>query len=156
MNIAGELSTSDSPADQSQQMLNEVIGDSLTQQILSPPHHPVNHSQPKENVSEPKTIETVSQQSLLQLESYNQNLQLLKTSPDFSTALIDQEAISSISPESLSIFPRAGTMQNGNVSAQDILPAPGVGSDSLLLRSPGALSGRESSRPPGKNKLETH
>jgi hypothetical protein len=154
-NIADESLTSDSPADQLPQTLSEVIGDSLTQQILSPPHHPANHSQPKENVSEPKTIETVSQQSLLQLESYNQNLQLSKTSLDFSTALSDQEAINSISPESLSIFPRAGTMQNGNVSAQDILPAPGVGSDSLLLRSPGALSGSESSRPPGKNKLET-
>jgi hypothetical protein len=104
---------------------------------------------------EPTTIETVSQQSLLQLESYNQNLQLSKTSPDLSTALIDQEAISSISPESLSIFPRAGTMQNGSVSAQDILPAPGVESDSLLLRSPGALSSTGNGRPPGKTKLES-
>ena len=154
MNIAGELSTSDSPADQSQQMLNEVIGDSLTQQILSPPHHPVNHSQPKENVSEPKMIETVSQQSLLQLESYNQNLQLLKTSPDFSTALNDQEAISSISPESLSIFPRAGTMQNGNVSGVQHFLLPGCEPESLLLRSPGALSSTGAGRPPGKNKLD--
>jgi len=154
MNIAGELSTSDSPADQSQQMLNEVIGDSLTQQILSPPHHPVNHSQPKENVSEPKTIETVSQQSLLQLESYNQNLQLSKTSLDFSTALIDQEAINCISPESLSIFPRAGTMQNGSVSAAQHFLLPGCEPESLLLRSPGALSSTGAGRPPGKNKLD--
>lgn len=154
MNIAGELSTSDSPAGQSQQMLNEVIGDSLTQQILSPPHHPVNHSQPKENVSEPKTIETVSQQSLLQLESYNQNLQLSKTSLDFSTALIDQEAISCISPESLSIFPRAGTMQNGSVSAAQHFLLPGCEPESLLLRSPGALSSTGAGRPPGKNKLD--
>ncbi len=154
MNIAGELSTSDSPADQSQQMLNEVIGDSLTQQILSPPHHPVNHSQPKENVSEPKTIETVSQQSLLQLESYNQNLQLSKTSLDFSTALIGQEAINSTSPESLSIFPRAGTMQNGNVSGVQHFLLPGCEPESLLLRSPGALSSTGAGRPPGKNKLE--
>jgi len=154
MNIAGELSTSDSPADRSQQMLNEVVGDSLTQQILSPPHHPVNHSQPTENVSEPKTIETVSQQSLLQLESYNQNLQLLKTSPDFSTALNDQEAISSISPESLSIFPRAGTMQNGNVSGVQHFLLPGCEPESLLLRSPGALSSTGAGRPPGKNKLD--
>jgi hypothetical protein len=154
MNIAGELSTSDSPAGQSQQMLNEVIGDSLTQQILSPPHHPVNHSQPKENVSEPKTIETVSQQSLLQLESYNQNLQLSKTSLDFSTALIDQEAINCISPESLSIFPRAGTMQNGSVSAAQHFLLPGCEPESLLLRSPGALSSTGAGRPPGKNKLD--
>jgi hypothetical protein len=154
MNIAGKLSTSDSPADQSQQMLNEVIGDSLTQQILSPPHHPVNHSQPKENVSEPKTIETVSQQSLLQLESYNQNLQLSKTSLDFSTALIDQEAINCISPESLSIFPRAGTMQNGSVSAAQHFLLPGCEPESLLLRSPGALSSIGAGRPPGKNKLD--
>jgi hypothetical protein len=154
MNIAGELSTSDSPADQSQQMLNEVIGDSLTQQILSPPHHPVNHSQPKESVSEPKMIETVSQQSLLQLESYNQNLQLSKTSLGFSTALIDQEAINGISPESLSIFPRAGTMQNGSVSAAQHFLLPGCEPESLLLRSPGALSSTGAGRPPGKNKLD--
>ena len=154
MNIAGELSTSDSPAGQSPQTLNEVIGDSLTQQILSPPHHPVSHSQPKENVSEPKTIETVSQQSLLQLESYNQNLQLSKTSPDFSTALNDQEAISSTSPESLSIFPRAGTMQNGNVSGVQHFLLPGCEPESLLLRSPGALSSTGAGRPPGKNKLD--
>jgi hypothetical protein len=154
MNIAGELSTSDSPADQSPQTLSEVIGDSLTQQILSPPHHPVNHSQPKENASEPKTIETVSQQSLLQLESYNQNLQLSKTSLDFSTVLIDQEAINCISPESLSIFPRAGTMQNGNVSGVQHFLLPGCEPESLLLRSPGALSSTGAGRPPGKNKLD--
>lgn len=154
MNIAGELSTSDSPADQLPQMLSEAIGDSATQQISLPQAHPVNHSQPKENVSEPKTSETVSQQSLLQLESYNQNLQLLKMSPDFSTALNDQEAISSISPESLSIFPRAGTMQNGNVSGVQHFLLPGCESESLLLRSPGALSSTGAGRPPGKNKLD--
>ena len=154
MNIAGELSTSDSPADQLPQMLSEAIGDSATQQISLPQAHPVNHSQPKENVSEPKTIETVSQQSLLQLESYNQNLQLSKTSLDFSTVLIDQEAISSISPESLSIFPRAGTMQNGNVSGVQHFLLPGCEPESLLLRSPGALSSTGAGRPPGKNKLD--
>ena len=46
-------------------------------------------------------------------------------------------------------------MSNGRLSAQPTLPPPGVESESLLLRSPGALSGGESSRPPGKNKLET-
>jgi hypothetical protein len=156
MNIAGELSTSDSPADQSQQMLNEVIGDSLTQQILSPPHHPVNHSQPKENVSEPKTIEIVSQQSLLQSESYNQNLQLLKTLSDcltVPTPLATNQEVTSAT--SLMNFGRAGTMRNGNVSAAPTLAVPGEGKDCLLLRSPGALSGNSNQRPPGKNKLET-
>jgi hypothetical protein len=156
MNIAGELSTSDSPADRSQQMLNEVIGDSLTQQILSPPHHPVNHSQPKENVSEPKTIETVSQQSLLQLESYNQNLQLSKTLSDcltVPTPLATNQEVTSAT--SLMNFGRAGTMRNGNVSAAPTLEVPGEGKDCLLLRSPGALSGNSNQRPPGKNKLET-
>jgi hypothetical protein len=156
MNIAGELSTSDSPADRSQQMLNEVIGDSLTQQILSPPHHPVNHSQPTENVSEPKTIEIVSQQSLLQSESYNQNLQLLKTLSDcltVPTPLATNQEVTSAT--SLMNFGRAGTMRNGNVSAAPTLEVPGEGKDCLLLRSPGALSGNSNQRPPGKNKLET-
>jgi hypothetical protein len=156
MNIAGELSTSDSPADRSQQMLNEVIGDSLTQQILSPPHHPVNHSQPTENVSEPKTIEIVSQQSLLQSESYNQNLQLLKTLSDcltVPTPLATNQEVTSAT--SLMNFGRAGTMRNGNVSAAPTLAVPGEGKDCLLLRSPGALSGNSNQRPPGKNKLET-
>jgi hypothetical protein len=75
--------------------------------------------------------------------------------PAYSTAQNDQEAANFISLESLTNFPRAGTMQNGKLSAAPTLPPPGVESESLLLRSPGALSGSAGVRPPGKNKLET-
>jgi hypothetical protein len=46
-------------------------------------------------------------------------------------------------------------MRNGVLSAAPTLPPPGVENESLLLRSPGALSSTGETRPPGKTKLET-
>jgi hypothetical protein len=46
-------------------------------------------------------------------------------------------------------------MQSGSVLAVPTLAAPGVESESLLLRSPGGLSSGEGTRPPGKSRLET-
>jgi len=102
----------------------------------------------------PKTIETVSPQSLPPSINCNPNLQSSKTLPACSTAQNDQEAANFISLESLTNFPRAGTMSNGRLSAQPTLDRPGVGKDSLLLLSPGALSGDAKKRPPGQTKLD--
>ena len=121
-----------------------------SQQVL-----PANHLLKMEIDSLPKTIETVSPQSLPPSINCNPNLQSSKTLPACSTAQNDQEAANFISLESLTNFPRAGTMSNGRLSALPTLERPGVGKDYLLLRSPGALSGNSSQRPPGKNKLET-
>ena len=103
----------------------------------------------------PKTVETVSPQSLPPSINCNPNLQSSKTLPACSTAQNDQEAANFISLESLTNFPRAGTMSNGRLSALPTLERLGVGKDYLLLRSPGALSGNSNQRSPGKNKLET-
>jgi hypothetical protein len=102
----------------------------------------------------PKTIETVSPQSLPPSINCNPNLQSSKTLPACSTAQNDQEAANFISLESLTNFPRAGTMSNGRLSALPTLERLGVGKDYLLLRSPGALSSTGAGRPPGKNKLD--
>jgi hypothetical protein len=103
----------------------------------------------------PKTIETVSPQSLPPSINCNPNLQSSKTLPACSTAQNDQEAANFISLESLTNFPRAGTMRNGRLSAQPTLDRPGVGKDSLLLLSPGALSGDAKKRPPGQTRLDS-
>jgi hypothetical protein len=155
MNIAGELSTSDSPADQSQQMLTEQNGNSAITLTSSQQAPLANPSQLTEISSAAMMSETVSQQSSGQLENCNRNSQLLKMSPDCLVAEPDQETTNPISLESLTNFPRAGTMSNGRLSAQPTLPPPGVESESLLLRSPGALSGSAGVRPPGKTRLET-
>jgi len=154
-NIADESLTSDSPADQSPQTLSEVIGDSTMQQISLPQALPASPSAMTEIDLLPKTIETVSPQSLPPSINCNPNLQSSKTLPACSTAQNDQEAANFISLESLTNFPRAGTMSNGRLSALPTLEHLGVGKDYLLLRSPGALSGNSNQRPPGKNKLET-
>jgi hypothetical protein len=104
---------------------------------------------------EPMTAEIAFPTCLEQSESYSQTSQLSKTSLACLTAPIppvtNQEAIldSSSMP-----YPRAGTMQNGKLSAALTLPALGVEKGSLLLRSPGGLSSGENSRPPGKSRLE--
>lgn len=123
----------------------------LLQQAL-----PANPSQLMESDSGQKTIETVSPMYLEQSEDSSPNLQLSKTSEDCSTALIplatNQEAISITCSTA---YTRSGLMRNGKLSAAPTLEVPGVEKESLLLRSPGALSGGESSRPPGKSRLET-
>lgn len=89
-----------------------------------------------------------------QLNQSNPDLQSSKTSLDSSPAQSDQEAIASTSLESLSDFPNAGTYANGQLSAAPTLEPPGVEEDSLLLRSPGALSSTGNGRPPGICKLD--
>jgi len=121
--------------------------------ISLPPVLPANPSQLMENDLQPTTIETVSPPSSPRSDNCNPTLQLLKMLPDYSIAHSEPEAANSISLESLSIYPTAGTMQNGNVSPQPILGRPGVEKDYLLLRSPGALSTTKG-RPPGQSRLE--
>ena len=113
-------------------------------------------SQLMENGSEPATPETASPTCSELSEQHNQTSQLLKTSPDSSTAPIPPATNREVtSVTSSTPYPRSGSMQNGKLSAAPTLPAPGVESESLLLRSPGALSGSTGVRPPGKTRLET-
>jgi hypothetical protein len=133
---------------------NLKIHNSAVEYNLSLLHRLVSHSQLRETDSLPETIETVSRQSLPVSTSCNPNLQSLKMLPDFLTVQNDQEATNSILLESLTSFPKAGTMSNGRLSAAPTLPALGVEKESLLLRSPGALSTTKG-RPPGKTKLES-
>jgi len=120
---------------------------------LSPPAPPASHSQTTENDLQPTTIETVSPPSSPQSDNCNPTLQLLRTLPDFSLVQSDQETANSTSLESSENFPAVGTMQSGSVSPQPSLERPGVEKDSLLLRSPGALSTTKG-RPPGQSRLE--
>ncbi len=154
-NIADESLTSDSPADRSQQMLTEQNGNSAITLTSSQQPPLANPSQLTEINSAATMSETVSQQSSAQLENCNRNSQLLKMSPDCLVAEPDQETTNPISLESLTNFPRAGTMQNGKLLAQPTLERLGVESESLLLRSPSGLSSGENSRPPGKSRLES-
>jgi hypothetical protein len=114
------------------------------------------HSQLMETDSEPTTQETASPTYSEESENYSQISQLSKTSQDCSVApippAINQEPTLDLSSTP---YPRAGTMQNGLLSAAPILPPPGVESGSLLLRSPGGLSSTGETRPPGKTRLET-
>lgn len=131
-------------------------------------HRLANLSQLMENGSQPMIIETASQQCSEQSENCNPNLQLLKMSPDFLAAtsenggqenqlLSPQKKLQQvhISEGFFGSCMNAGTMQNGKLSAAPTLPAPGVGKDSLLLRSPGALSLTGKTSPPGKTRLES-
>ena len=120
-----------------------------SQQVL-----PANHLLKMEIDSLPKTIETASPQSLPLSINCSPNLQSLKMLPDSLIAQNGQEATSFILLESLTSFPKAGTMSNGNLLVAPILEAPGAESELLLLRSPGALSNLKG-RPPGKTRLES-
>ena len=159
-NIASQSSDEDSPtvndlAISKPSILGEVNLETETS-TSSQLHHPVNHSATTENGLEQTTIETVSPTCSEELENSNQTSQLLKTSPVSLPALIppvtNPEPISDLSSTP---YPRSGSMQNGSVLPAPTLAAPGVESESLLLRSPGALSSTGETRPPGKNKLET-
>ena len=133
--------------------LSQNLTEELT--LLQPALH-ANHSQLKGNDSEPTTSETVSQQSLVQLNDLNPSLPSSKTSQDCSVVLGDQDLETERTSTTFSvIYPPAGTMQNGNVSAAPTLDRPGIEKDSLLLRSPGALSSTGKGRPPGQTKLES-
>lgn len=159
-NIASQSSDEDSPtvndlAISKPSILGEVNLETETS-TSSQLHHPVNHSATTENGLEQTTIETVSPMCSEELENSNQTSQLLKTSPVSLPALIppvtNPEPISDLSSIP---YPRSGSMLNGSVLAAPTLAAPGVESESLLLRSPGGLSGSAGVRPPGKSKLET-
>lgn len=157
-NIASQSSDKDSPtvndlAISKSSILGEVNLETETS-TSSPLPLPANHLPKTENDTDLTTAEIVSPTCLEQLQNCNPTLQLLKTSPDSLTVPNEQEAIDCISPQSLSIFPRAGTMQNGNVLGVRTFPALGCDRESLLLRSPGALS-TTTGRPPGKSRLES-
>jgi len=129
---------------------------SLIDQKLSPLPLPANPSAMTEKDAEPATTETASPTYSEQLQNCSPTLQSLKTSPVSLPALIppatNREPISDLSSTP---YPRSGSMLNGKLLAAPTLEAPGVGSESLLLRSPGALSGSAGVRPPGKSRLET-
>lgn len=114
------------------------------------------HSQLMESDSDLKTVETVSPTYLEQSETCSQNSPSSKTSEDCLTAPIHQATKPEpISGFSSTAYTRSGSMQNGKLSAAPTLPAPGVGNESLLLRSPGALSSSGKASPPGKTRLES-
>lgn len=113
------------------------------------------HSHLMESDSDLRTVETASPTCSEQSETCNLDSQSSKMSPACLTAHIplatNQEATSATSSTP---YPRAGMTQNGTVFPQRTLEAPGVEKDSLLLRSPGALS-TGNGRPPGQCRLES-
>jgi hypothetical protein len=125
-------------------------------QKLSPLPLPANPSAMTEKDAEPTTTETASPTCSEQLQNCSPTLQSLRTLPDSLVALTppatNQEVTSDLSSTP---YPRSGSMQNGSVLPAPTLAAPGVESESLLLRSPGALSSTGETRPPGKSRLET-
>src|SRR4028118_323751 len=116
-NITDELLIKDIPVDRSQQMLTEQNGNSTITLTSSQQPPLANPFQLTEISSAVTMSKTVSQQSSAQLENCNPNSQLLKMSPDCLVAEPDQETTNPISLESLTNFPRAGTMSNGRLSA---------------------------------------
>jgi len=128
----------------------------LIDQKLSPLPLPANPSAMMEKDAEPTTTETASPTCSEQLQNCSPTLQSLRTLPDSLVALTppatNQEVTSDLSSTP---YPRSGSMQNGSVLPAPTLAAPGVESESLLLRSPGALSSTGETRPPGKSRLET-
>ncbi|MEG4115324.1 DNA N-6-adenine-methyltransferase [Microcoleus sp. Pol12A6] len=158
MNTVSQSSDEDSPTVNdlvtSKPSILERVNSEIEELASSQQALPANLSPTMEKDSLPETIETVSPQFLPPSTSCSLTLQLLRTLPDFSTVQSDQEATNFISLESLTNFPKAGTMSNGNLSVAPTLAAPGAGKESLLLRSPGALSTTKG-RPPGKTRLES-
>jgi hypothetical protein len=125
-------------------------------QKLLPLPLPANPSAMTEKDAEPTTTETASPMCSEQLQNCSPILQSLKTLPDSSVALIPSVTNQEVTSDLSSIpYPRSGSMQSGNVLAAPTLAAPGVESESLLLRSPGGLSSTGETRPPGKSRLET-
>lgn len=113
------------------------------------------HSQLMESDLPAETIETASPTCLEQSETCSQSLPSSKTLGDCSIAPIHQATKPEpISGFSSTAYTRSGSMQNGKLSAAPTLEAPGVDKESLLLRSPGALSTTKG-RPPGLTRLES-
>jgi len=154
--IAAQSLPEDSPASTQSTTSKNATSNSAAEYSSSLLARLAPHSQLMETDSEPTTPETFSPTCSEQSENSSPTSQSLKTSSVFSTPLTppatNPEPTSDLSSTP---YPRAGTMQNGLLSAAPILPPPGVGSESLLLRSPGGLSSGEGTRPPGKSRLET-
>jgi hypothetical protein len=136
-------------------LISKTTGESTIDPISLLPVPPANLLAQTESNSELRMIETASPTCLKHSENSILSSQLSKMSKDCLAAPLNQVRAIDISLGCSEALPTSGTMQNGNVSAAPTLEVPGEGKDCLLLRSPGALSGGDSSRPPGKNKLET-
>jgi hypothetical protein len=158
--IASDFLSSDSPTPSSLPTSNSLTSsakspspiDQESSQLLPP----ANPSVMTESDSQQTTIETASPTYSEQSETCSPTSQLSKTLSDSSIVPIPPATNPEPTSDSCSIpYPRAGTMQNGQLSVAPILPPPGVESESLLLRSPGGLSSGEGTRPPGKSRLET-
>jgi hypothetical protein len=156
ISTANQSLLSDSPESTESETLTTVISNSVAECNSSQFHHPASPSQLTETDSEPTIQETASPTCLEESENSSPTSQLSKTLPASLPApippAINQEPTSDLFSTP---YPRAGTMQNGVLSAAPILPPPGVESESLLLRSPGGLSSTGETRPPGKTRLET-
>lgn len=115
-----------------------------------------NPSPSEENDSEQATQETVSPQSSTSSENCDANSSASKTSPASSVApketTTKTQGATSAGLEG--IWPPAGMMSNGKLYHQPTLEPPGIGSDSLLLASPTALSSTGKGNPPGSTALE--
>jgi ASCH domain len=123
--------------------------------------HLASHSASKETEEEPQmsgTVSpassessTISDQSLLHSKMSSASLVALMTENQTSPTLPSPVHISSTSSTN---WTRAGTMHNGLWSAAEPLAPPSLEPDCFWLESPGALSSRGKSRPPGLNRLE--
>ena len=160
-NIAKEFLNQDFQEQKSSQM-SEVdpfpskTEKEITKQICLQQAPLVSPSRSTASDLEHPTSEIASPQLSEQSTQSDPSLQSSKMLPDCSLALIppvtNPEPISDLSSTP---YPRSGSMRNGVLSAAPTLPVPGVESDSLLLRSPGALSSIGETRPPGKTRLES-
>ena len=160
-NIAKEFLNQDFQEQKSSQMSEVDPSPSktekeITKQICLQQAPLVSPSRSTASDLEHPTSEIASPQLSEQSTQSDPSLQSSKMLPDCSLALIppvtNPEPISDLSSTP---YPRSGTMRNGVLSAAPTLLPPGVESDSLLLRSPGALSGSAGVRPPGKTRLES-
>ena len=153
---ADESLQQDSPESTESTTSKNATSTSAAESNSLQPALPVSPFHLRESDSQLTIAEIVSPMCSEPCDNSSPASQLLKTLPDSSLALIppatNQEPIS----DSSSIpYPRSGSMQNGSVLPAPTLAAPGVESESLLLRSPGGLSSNGETRPPGKTKLES-
>ena len=148
-------SASDSLESPTLEILSSTPGDYPHSPISSPAPHPANPSQSREAGEEPTTQGTASPQFSERSQLSDHDMSVLRMSGDCLAVLSAQDTEQApISGILCGSYTSAGTMQDGKLSAQPTLEAPGVESDFLLLESPGALSSSGSGRPPGQSKLE--
>jgi hypothetical protein len=154
--IADQSLSLDSPASIESTTSKNVTSNSAAEYSSSLQVLPALPSHLMESDSEPTIQEIASRTCSEESENSSQTLQSSKTSSASSLAPTPPATNLEPTSDSSSIpYPRAGTMRNGVLSAVPTLLPPGVESESLLLRSPGALSGSAGVRPPGKTRLET-